>query len=221
MTNEAATRIEIPQAWAQLPFFRQYWPELLERLSQEKAWLPAPERIFAALEAIKPEQTRVIVLGQDPYPTEGHANGLAFSVSPETALPRSLRNIFKEMTSDIGGCPTNGDLTHWARQGVMLLNSALTVPVGKAGGHGRLGWQALPRQVVEEAQKHGPVAFILWGTPAKAALNDLAREQDLVLASVHPSPLSASRGFFGSKPFSQVNDWLRENRGEPIDWSGI
>lgn len=220
MTEDAA-KIKIPPSWAHLPFFRQYWPELLEKLTQEKGWLPAPEQIFAALDAVRPEQTRVILLGQDPYPTAGHANGLAFSVSPETTLPRSLRNIYKEMTADIGNCPANGDLSHWARQGVMLLNSALTVPTGQAGGHSRLGWQALPRQVVQEAQSHGPIAFVLWGTPAKAALNDLARDEDVVIASVHPSPLSASRGFFGSKPFSQVNDWLRENRGEPVDWAGI
>ncbi len=208
-----------PTAWAHLPFFSETWPALRDRLAESGDWLPGPARVFAALEAVAPQDVRVILLGQDPYPTPGHANGLAFSVTPQTPLPRSLFNIFKEMQDDLGVTPEHGDLSHWAAQGVMLLNTALSVPSGAAGGHARLGWQALPRQVVAEAQRHGPLAFLLWGRPAQAAMGDLIRPQDFVVASPHPSPLSARRGFFGSRPFSRINAWLAENRPPPIDWA--
>lgn len=208
-----------PAAWAHLPFFAEAWPELRDRLAGDGDWLPGPERVFAALEAVAPPDVRVVLLGQDPYPTRGHADGLAFSVTPETLLPRSLLNIFKEMQDDLGARPAHGNLSHWARQGVLLLNTALSVPVGDAGGHARLGWQALPRQVVAEAQRHGPLAFLLWGRPAHAVVSDMIRpRQDFVIATAHPSPLSARRGFFGSRPFSRINAWLAENRPAPIDW---
>ncbi len=208
---------EPPAAWAHLPFFREVWPGLRDRLAGG-GWLPGPARVFAALEAVAPQDVRVILLGQDPYPTPGHANGLAFSVTPETPLPRSLSNIFKEMQDDLGATPANGDLSHWAAQGVMLLNTALSVPAGDAGGHARLGWQALPRQVVAEAQRHGPLAFLLWGRPAQAAVGDLIRPRDFTIATPHPSPLSARKGFFGSRPFSRTNAWLAANRAPEIDW---
>lgn len=221
LTKKNTTQaLQPPKAWAHLPFFTDYWPTLHKRLIEEENWLPGPAHVFAAFEAVTPAQTRVILLGQDPYPTPGHANGLAFSVTEDTPLPRSLRNIFKEMEDDLGAAPENGNLDFWARQGVMLLNTALSVPAGQAGGHARLGWQALPRQVVAEAQRHGPIAFLLWGRPALAAVHDLARDEDLVIATPHPSPLSARRGFFGSHPFSRINTWLKENRGDPIDWIG-
>lgn len=207
-----------PAAWAHLPFFHDVWPDLRARLAQAGDWLPGPARVFAALAAVTPQRTRVILLGQDPYPTPGHANGLAFSVPPGTPLPRSLRNIFAEMRDDIGAAPASGDLSHWAAQGVMLLNTALSVPAGSPGGHARLGWQALPRQVVAEAQRHGPLVFLLWGRPAQAALADLVRPQDHAIACAHPSPLSARRGFFGARPFSRANAWLAANRPKEIDW---
>lgn len=207
-----------PATWAHLPFFSEVWPGLLDRLTAEGGWLPGPERVFAALEAVRPQDVRVILLGQDPYPTQGHANGLAFSVTKTTPLPRSLVNIFNEMRDDLGKAPEHGDLSHWAAQGVMLLNTALSVPAGEAGGHARLGWQALPRQVVAEAQRHGPLAFLLWGRPAQAAMSDLIRPQDLAIATPHPSPLSARRGFFGSRPFSRINAWLVENNQPEINW---
>lgn len=212
--------VRIPAAWAHLPFFARHWPALSARLEAEPGWLPGPDRVFAALEVTPPHHARVVILGQDPYPTPGHANGLAFSVTPETPLPRSLVNIFKEMRDDLGVQPASGDLTHWAAQGVLLLNTALSVPAGVAGGHGRLGWQPLARQVVAEAQRHGPMAFLLWGRPAQAVLDDMIRPDDFALASAHPSPLSARRGFFGSRPFSRVNDWLAGRRGPMIDWAG-
>lgn len=207
-----------PDAWSDLPFFAQEWPAIRDRLAEQE-WLPGPDRVFAALQATTPAQTRVVILGQDPYPTPGHANGLAFSVTPETPLPRSLRNIYAELQDDIGHTPPTGDLSGWARQGVLLLNSALSVLPGQAGVHAKWGWHHLARQAVAAAQDHGPLAFLLWGNHAQKTLADLARPQDLVIATAHPSPLSARRGFFGSRPFSRINDWLAANGRTPIDWT--
>lgn len=206
-----------PAAWAHLPFFTSTWPGLRDRLARAD-WLPGPDRVFAALDAVKPADVRVVLLGQDPYPTPGHADGLAFSVQPGVALPRSLTNIFAEMTSDLGAAPTSGHLQFWARQGVLLLNTSLSVPPGAANAHARWGWDQLPRQAVAEAQRHGPLALIEWGNHAQKLLAGMARPQDLVIASPHPSPLSARRGFFGSRPFSRVNAWLVAQGRAPIDW---
>lgn len=207
-----------PPAWAHLPFFAGAWPTIRARLA-EIDWLPGPDRVFAALAALTPAEVRVVILGQDPYPTPGHANGLAFSVNPGVALPRSLANIFAEVEADTGTRPESGDLTPWARQGVLLLNTALSTPPGEAGAHARLGWDTLARQAVAEAQRHRPLAFVLWGAHAQKALAGLPRPEDLVIASAHPSPLSARRGFFGSRPFSAVNTWLTGRGEPPIDWA--
>ncbi|MDT1063036.1 uracil-DNA glycosylase [Paracoccus sp. CPCC 101403] len=210
--------MSLPQAWADLPFFRDDWPAISSRLEGQD-WLPGPARVFAALGLTPPERARVVILGQDPYPTPGHANGLAFSVTPETALPRSLRNIYAEMRDDLGRAPENGDLSHWARQGVLLLNTSLSVLPGQAGIHAKWGWERLARQAVARAQAERPLAFILWGAHAQKALAGLPRPQDLVIETAHPSPLSARRGFFGSRPFSRVNDWLAAQGDAPIDWA--
>ena len=136
-----------------------------------------------------------------------------------TPLPRSLANIFREMRNDIGDAPTHGDLTHWARQGVLLLNPVLSVPEGRSHGHKALGWQALARQVLARvAQK--PTAFLLGGQPAQKLADPLIGPEHLAIRSAHPSPLSARRGFFGSRPFSRVNDWLATRHETPIDWRG-
>lgn len=209
-----------PEAWAHLPFFREDWPAIRNRLGQIDAWLPGPERLFAALAATRPERVQVVILAQDPYPTPGHANGLAFSVAPDIALPRSLRNIFAEVQDDLGARPATGDLTPWAEQGVLLLNSSLSVLPGQAGAHAGWGWDRLARQAVTEAQTHGPLAFLLWGAHAQKALAGLPRPEDLVIATAHPSPLSARRGFFGSRPFSRINDWLAAQNRTRIDWTG-
>ena len=211
--------LPLPQGWDDLPFFATDWPVIARTLAGEPwAVLPPPDRIFAALAACPPERTRVVILGQDPYPTPGHANGLAFSVTPETPLPRSLVNIFREMTDDLGACPPDGDLRFWADQGVLLMNTSLTVPAGQAGGHARLGWQALTRQVLVRLNA-SPVAFILWGNHAQGVLPVLTHPDHLLVRSAHPSPLSARRGFFGSRPFSRVNDWLKAKGETPINWT--
>ncbi len=208
-----------PTAWAYLTFFKTHWPAIRARL-EGTDFLPGPEAVFRALDLTPPEQVRVVILGQDPYPTPGHADGLAFSVTKGTALPRSLTNIFKEMQDDIHATPKHGDLGHWARQGVLLLNTSLSVLPGSAGIHAKWGWDRLAREAVTEAQRHGPLAFVLWGAHAQKALSGLPRAQDLLIESAHPSPLSARRGFFGSRPFSQVNDWLGAQGAAPIDWVG-
>jgi len=204
--------------WAGLPFFRDTLPGMTKRLEGDV--LPPAPQVFAALELTQPDDVRVVILGQDPYPTPGHAHGLAFSVEPEVRrLPRSLNNIYKEMQDDLGACPQDGDLRPWARQGVLLLNTALTVPPGSAGGHMKLGWDQLARQVLA-ALDDRPRAFLLWGRPAQKLAAGVDPERHLKIETAHPSPLSARRGFFGSKPFSRVNTWL-ESQGEPaISWAG-
>ena len=206
-------------AWADLPFFKTDWPRIQQALdADQRVILPPAEDRFKALELTQPDDTRVVILGQDPYPTPGHAMGLAFSVTPETPLPKSLTNIFTEMQDDIGAKPDTGDLTHWAKSGVLLHNTALTVPEGDAGGHAKLGWQHLTEQVLSRLD-NAPRAFILWGKHAQGFAPLLDTPDHLILKAPHPSPLSAYRGFFGSKPFSQINAWLKTRGDTPIPWA--
>lgn len=209
-----------PAAWSHLPFFASQWPGIAARLASDpRTILPPSAQVFAALEATSPDQTRVVILGQDPYPTPGHAHGLAFSVASDVQpLPRSLTNIFKELQDDLGAKPDTGDLRFWARQGVLLLNTALTVPAGDAGGHAKLGWTSLTRDVLR-ALSDQPRAFWLWGRHAQGFAVDISGADHLILASAHPSPLSARRGFFGSRPFSRTNDWLKARGNAPINWT--
>lgn len=180
---------------------------------------PAPENIFRAFELTSYAQTKVVILGQDPYHGPGQAHGLSFSVEGEQKLPPSLRNIFKELAADLDcPLPTCGDLTAWAQQGVLLLNTVLTVRCGAANSHKQQGWEAFTDAVIEALNKHPqPIVFILWGKPAQkkaAAIGD--RHHKII--GPHPSPLSAYRGFFGSRPFSAANAALRDlGRGE-IKW---
>lgn len=206
-------------AWGQLPFFATDWPRIKAELDGEtRTILPSETDRFKALELTQPENTHVVILGQDPYPTPGHAIGLAFSVTPETKLPKSLINIYREMKDDIGQAPKTGDLTHWAKSGVLLLNTALSVPAGTAGGHAKLGWQRLTEQVLAQLSDR-PRAFLLWGNHAQGFAPHITGQDHLILKSPHPSPLSAYRGFFGSKPFSQINDWLETKGHPPIPWA--
>ncbi|MGR3759538.1 uracil-DNA glycosylase [Roseobacteraceae bacterium NS-SX3] len=207
-------------AWADLPFFTEDWPRIEAALADDpRPILPPARQRFAALELTQPQDTRVVILGQDPYPTPGHAHGLAFSVEPEVSpLPRSLNNIYKELAEDVHAIRPNGDLRGWARQGVMLLNTALSVPAGAANGHKALGWNKLADQVLAVTSRR-PTAYVLWGNQAQKLEKHINPGDHLILKTAHPSPLSARRGFFGSRPFSAVNGWLAA-RGEPtIDWS--
>jgi len=206
--------------WGALPFFATTLPRIEAALAAEtRTILPPADQVFTALEMTQPRAVRVVILGQDPYPTPGHAHGLAFSVNPEVMpLPRSLANIYRELRDDTGSAPPNGDLRPWARQGVLLLNTALTVPAGAAGGHVKLGWTELARQVLGQLSAR-PRAFLLWGRHAQQLGHAASGDGHLWIESAHPSPLSARRGFFGSRPFSRINAWLAA-RGEPeIRWS--
>ncbi|MEQ3626510.1 MAG: uracil-DNA glycosylase [Celeribacter sp.] len=218
-----ARRLDLSRlgSWRDLPFFANDLPRIEAALQQEsRPVLPAADRTFAALEMTQPDATRVVILGQDPYPTRGHAHGLAFSAEPEVApLPRSLLNIYKELRADLGEAPQNADLRFWASQGVLLLNTALTVPQGAAGGHAKLGWLTLIAQVLERLDAQ-PRAFLLWGRHAQQVAGRILKSPDhLRVETAHPSPLSASRGFFGSRPFSRVNTWLTAQGGSPINWT--
>jgi uracil-DNA glycosylase len=183
---------------------------------------PSPERSLAALAQTPFDAVRVVILGQDPYPTPGHANGLAFSYIGPPPLPRSLVNIYKERADDLGApSPATGDLTPWAHQGVLLLNTALTVREGasKAGSHLRLGWGTVTDAIITAVSaSHPHVVFLLWGAPAQSKRGLIDESRHHVIASAHPSPLSARRGFFGSKPFSRANAWLEERGEPPIAW---
>lgn len=215
----------IPESWAHLPFFSEHFQRIEAVLARDtRDILPPAHQRFAALDACAPEQTRVVILGQDPYPTPGHAHGLSFSVDPDVQpLPRSLSNIFKEMQDDLGHQPKTGDLRAWARQGVLLLNTVLSVPPGEANGHKDLGWQQLARDVLADVSAR-PTAFVLWGKQAQAMAqhirpSDLSQGDHLMIETAHPSPLSARRGFFGSRPFSRINDWLSHRGEPPINWT--
>ncbi|WP_375699962.1 uracil-DNA glycosylase [Pseudophaeobacter sp. TrK17] len=222
MSTAAGSAPSAPQLgdWGELAFFSQDWPAIKAQLDAEsRAILPPNSVRFAALELTPLNNTRVVILGQDPYPTPGHANGLAFSVAPDVRpLPRSLSNIYKELQEDIGAHPATGDLQNWARQGVMLLNTALSVPSGEANGHKDLGWENLVQQVLARTSQR-PTAYVFWGKQAQRLEKHLHPGDHLILRTAHPSPLSAHRGFFGSGVFSKINSWLAARGSQPIDWT--
>lgn len=202
------------------PYF-EHLTARVDAARQETEVYPPTGREFFALEKTQPQAVRVVILGQDPYHEPGQAMGLAFSVAKGIALPPSLRNIYQELQNDLG-IPTakHGDLTVWAEQGVLLLNTVLTVEKGKANSHAAWGWRRLTDAVISATNAlPQPVAFVLWGAQAqkKAALVRTQAPR-LLLSAPHPSPLSSYRGFFGSKPFSQINAFLQENGEPPINW---
>lgn len=179
--------------------------------------LPAPHHILRAF-SLPVDRVRVLIVGQDPYPTPGHAMGLAFATAPQVSpLPASLRNICKELASDVGTHLMSGDLTHWESQGVLLLNRCLTVRAGEAGSHHGIGWESITESAISHlGRRRSPLVAILWGRAAQQLGPKL--EGHPVLAAPHPSPLSAYRGFFGSRPFSQTNSLLSDLGADPIDW---
>lgn len=182
---------------------------------------PPQDQVFAALEATPYADVRVLVLGQDPYHGEGQAHGLCFSVQHGTKIPPSLRNIYKELAADVGcEIPTHGCLTAWAQQGVLLLNTVLTVRATEANSHRKQGWETFTDQVIQRVnEKQQPVVFVLWGGPAQKKRRLVNEDLHHVIASPHPSPLSAHRGFLGSRPFSAVNEVLRCSGRDEIDWT--
>lgn len=206
--------------WSALPFFATDWPAIRASLEAEtREILPPAQMVFRALNMVPPEDVRVVILGQDPYPTPGHAHGLAFSAEADTRpLPRSLGNIFKELQADLGAHPRTADLGFWAAQGVLLLNSILTVPAGEAKGHDKLGWQKLTTQVLARLSDQ-PRAYLLWGAGAQKTAQAVDAHDNLKIETAHPSPLSARRGFFGSRPFSRTNAWLQARGQRAINWT--
>jgi uracil-DNA glycosylase len=204
-------------------FAKPYWPPLMEFVAGERAAqavYPPKDQVFAALHLTSFANTKVLLLGQDPYHGPGQAHGLCFSVKPPTAPPPSLVNMYKELAADVGFvAPKHGCLTSWARQGVLLLNTTLTVRAHEAASHQKKGWETFTDEVIRAvSSKAEPVVFILWGASArkKRTLIDVSRHT--IIESAHPSPLSAHNGFFGSKPFSATNEALVANGLVPIDW---
>jgi uracil-DNA glycosylase len=192
----------------------------VESERQSQTVFPAPADTFNAFRLAPLKKTKVVILGQDPYHGQGQAHGLSFSVKSGLKLPPSLRNIYKELESDIGcNTPAGGDLSHWARQGVLLLNTVLTVREGQANSHRKQGWEEFTDSVIQIlSQREQPLVFILWGKPAEKK-SELIADRHSIIVSAHPSPLSAYRGFFGSRPFSQANQMLANFGQTPIDWS--
>lgn len=205
-------------------FEKPYFKELLDFLSAEHKHhqiFPLKPKLFEALKQTPFDQIKVVILGQDPYHQVGQANGLAFSVPAGIRIPPSLRNIYKELHSDIKGfeIPTHGDLLPWAKQGVLLLNTTLSVRENSAGSHQNKGWEEFTDQIIRKISdlKTG-VVFLLWGKFAQKKVALIDKQKHHILCTTHPSPFSAHRGFLGSKPFSKTNELLIKENKEPIDW---
>ncbi|MEN9291626.1 MAG: hypothetical protein RLZZ357_1470 [Bacteroidota bacterium] len=223
------SQIQIDESWRAVlaaEFEKPYFAELIQKVRaayQEKPQqiFPKGAQIFRAFDACPFHQVKVVILGQDPYPTKGHAHGLCFSVEPNLRpLPKSLNNIFKELQADLSvPFPENGNLIAWAQQGVLLLNSVLTVEEGLPDSHKNFGWETFTDAVIAQvnAQKNN-VVFILWGAKAAQKASFIDNSKHLILKSVHPSPLSAHRGFFGCRHFSKTNAFLRMTQQQEIQW---
>lgn len=215
---EPSWKIELAAEWDK-PYFAQLASFIRSEYASTQVFPPAG-KIFAAFDSCPFDRTKVVILGQDPYHDVGQANGLAFSVNPGVPLPRSLVNIFREVSADTGApIPANGDLSRWAAQGVMLLNATLTVRAHSAGSHQGHGWEEFTDEVVMRlARDREHLVFILWGAYAARKGAFIDRERHLVLSSPHPSPLSASRGFFGNHHFTRANEYLVAHGKTPIIW---
>ena len=204
-------------------FDKQYYQDLRDFLNEEyssRLIYPLPKFIYTALKLTTFEDTKVVILGQDPYHEPYQAHGLAFSVNKNVAIPPSLQNIYKELHDDMGcKIPNHGYLVDWAKQGVLLLNTVLTVRAHQANSHAHKGWEQLTDAIIQKLNdKQKPVVFILWGANARSKKALITSPKHLIIESVHPSPLSAYNGFFGSKPFSKTNRFLISNDLKPIDW---
>lgn len=226
-TGGAIVGIHFKNDWEeplQQEFTKDYYLNLRHHLIQEyKTHTIYPDMydIFNAFHFTSYSGTKVCIIGQDPYHGPGQAHGLCFSVKPEVSIPPSLRNIYKELHDDLGcPIPNHGYLKHWTDEGVLLLNAILTVRAGQAASHHGLGWEHFTDQVIELLNaREKPVVFILWGSFAQSKIPMITNPQHAIIKSPHPSPLSANRGFFGSKPFSRANHFLEQVGIEPVDWA--
>jgi uracil-DNA glycosylase len=221
-------RIKIQSSWKNAlkeEFHSAYMQELrnflLEESKKGKKIFPPMTNVFRAFDLTPLDRVKVVILGQDPYHGESQAHGLSFSVQSGVKFPPSLLNIFKELQSDLGiSIPKAGDLSAWAEQGVLLLNTVLTVEEGKAASHRKRGWEKFTDAVIRVlSDRRDPIVFILWGSFAQSKESMIASPPHAILKSVHPSPLSAYNGFWGSKPFSKTNEILKKWKKDPIDWS--
>ena len=200
--------------------FKKFYNMIMDEYDK-KVIYPPKDYIFNALKLTSYKDTKVVIVGQDPYHGEHQAHGLSFSVQKGVKLPPSLQNIYKELESDLGVPPrSDGDLTGWAKQGVLMLNAVLTVEKDKAASHRNLGWEPMTDYIIKTLnKKEEPVVFILWGNFAKEKAKLITNPNHYIIISPHPSPFSAYSGFFGSKPFSKTNDYLVSKGLTPIDWS--
>ena len=218
--------VRIAQDWKEIlapEFDKPYFEELIGFVKQEYASrriFPRGSNIFRAFDKCPLDSLKVVIIGQDPYHGEGQANGLCFSVNDGVPFPPSLRNIFTEINADTGApIPASGNLDRWAEQGVLLLNAVLTVRAHEAASHAGKGWEQFTDAVIQTLNEQDrPIVYLLWGRPAQMKKAMLNNPKQLVLTAAHPSPLSASRGFFGCRHFSQTNEFLKAHGVEPIDW---
>ena len=218
--------VKIEQSWKDAlanEFDKDYFIKLTDFVRNEylsgKQIYPAPANVFNAFNLCPLDKVKVVIIGQDPYHEPGQAHGLCFSVLPPTKIPPSLVNIYKEIQNDLGHpSVTNGDLTSWAKQGVLLLNATLTVQAHLAASHAGKGWEQFTDAVIREVAKHDNIVYMLWGSYAQKKAEFVNSDKNLILKSVHPSPLSASRGFFGNHHFSRANQYLVEHGKTPIEW---
>ncbi len=207
-------------------FKKDYYLKIRQFLKGEyssRTIFPPMFDIFNALKYTSYENTRVVILGQDPYHELGQAHGLSFSVKKGIKIPPSLVNIYKELHTDIGmDIPSHGELTSWAKQGVLLLNATLTVREGQANSHQNIGWSTFTDEVIKKLnERDDPIVFILWGANARSKKKYITNSNHLILESAHPSPLSAYNGFFGSRPFSRANEFLKAYGFEEINWNSV
>lgn len=218
---------KLPKCWSrqlndelQAPYFQDL-ATFVEKERKEHSVYPPVGDVFAAFQLTLFDKTRVLLLGQDPYHGEGQAHGLCFSVKEGVKLPPSLKNIFKELHADLGcEIPGHGNLSSWAKQGVLMLNTVLTVRASEANSHRKRGWETFTDEVIRRVNaKSSPVVFVLWGKPAQKKLELIDTDRHHVIQSAHPSPLSAKTGFFDSRPFSKVNHALESTGQPPIDWA--
>lgn len=201
------------------PYYRTLYNKVLEEYRTRKVF-PAPDDIFNAFHLTPLGEVKVVILGQDPYHNDGQAHGLCFSVKPDVEIPPSLVNIYQELHDDLGcKIPNNGYLVKWAKQGVLLLNTVLTVRAHQANSHRGIGWEQFTDAVIEAVNAQDrPIVFLLWGRPAQMKRSMLTNPQHLILEAPHPSPLSAYRGFFGCRHFSKANEFLQSHGIAPVDW---